>query len=212
MKKVLIVVSVIAVLFSGCISALVKSSIKDTPLGNKIVIHRNARVGDFAVLQGQHGKSQMTLKVKRYAGALLVVESDTATNPFGLGMKSVAKIEMWVTRGGIVKKGYLVDGKERTQLKIARYGQNEYVKKIPITYALRKKFGIKNRITVPAGTFYVRPVLYRMVKDSKESYSVYMTSNRVKFNQVAAYMYSKNSEGKYQKYSAFELSKHGRSL
>ncbi len=210
MKKIFIPILALAVIQTGCLGSLIRNSIKDTPIANKMIIHSGARVGDYAVLQGPDGKSQITMRIKRYAGSLLVIETDTSSNLFRLGMSSVAKIEIWATRSGSIRRGYLIDGTERIPLKIAKYGQNGYLKKIRLSYSLKKKLGITNKIKVPAGTYYIKATAFKSTKDTRDQISVYMTSRRVKFLQVATYVFLKDPDGEYQRVSSMELVKQGR--
>jgi len=211
MKKRLLTVFILLALSQfACISMLVKSSIKDSTLNNKMLLHRGARVGDFAIYKGTNGSAQVALSITGISRGLYIVRNEIGIIIPRIGVSNTAIIDMYVDRYGNVKKGFLIDGTEKTPIKIAKNGQNEYLKNIRVTSKLRKELDIPRKITINGKTFSVQPKIFKSIKDQKETLTVYLSNARVKFLYVASYVYSKEKDETYTKLSAFELSEQGR--
>jgi len=206
--KILVLVSLLF-LNTSCINSLIRSSVKDSTIGNKMPLHSNPRVGDFAVLKGSDGNAQMTLKIVSKKGAYFVIRTNTGVTFPGAGYINNLTIEMYVNKRGNIKRAYLIDGKDRTMLKIAKKGENEYMKPVRLTRSEKNNMNIPNRLTVPAGTFRVSSNAYKTINNERDQRIVYLTNRNVKFMQVASYSYSVNDNGDYDKYQGFELVSQG---
>jgi len=211
MKRIKILTLLIVLAMStSCINMIIKNSVKDTPLGNKMPLHSNPRVGDYAVLKASDGHVQMTLKITSKSGANYVIKSDTGTILPGIGYMNNLTLEIHVDRRSNVKKGFLIDGSERTPLKIAKPGDPEYMSVVRLSRAEASKLDLPRKITVGAGTFPVTATAYKMNKEDGEHRIVHLTNRRVKFTQVAAYTYYKNEDGTFTRQKSLELAEQGR--
>lgn len=210
MKKLLPVILVMALISQvSCLGSIIKNSAKDTPLNNKFLLHSNARVGDYAILQGAKGNSQIEMKIIGRSAGLFVVRSKTGYVLPGIGVRNALTIDIHVDRRGNVRKGFLIDGSEKTPLKVAKPGQNEYLQPIRLSAAQRREFDLSNRVTVKAGTYRVSTMAFKSIKDERETIVVYQNNPRVKFRHVIGYTFIKDGS-QYQKNTAIELVEQGR--
>lgn len=115
MKKLLPVILFMALLSqASCLGSIIRNSVKDTPLNNKFLLHSNARVGDYAILQGAKGSSQIEMKIIGRSAGLFVVRSKTGYVLPGLGLRNAVTIDVYVDRRGNVRQGFLIEGSEKT--------------------------------------------------------------------------------------------------
>lgn len=194
---------------TACLGSIIKNSVKDTPLGNKFLLHSNPRVGDFAILKGAGGNSQIEMKITGRSGGLFIVRTKTGFMLPGIGMRNAVTIDVYVSRGGKVYKGFYIDGAEKTPLKVAGPGENEYMQPVRLTAAQKREFDLTYSETTGVGTFRVRPVAYKSMKNGRETYIVHMDNPRVKFRHVAGYTFSRDGST-WQKTKALELIQQGR--
>lgn len=209
MKKVLLILfSALLISQAGCLGSLIKSSAKDTPLNNKMLLHRNARVGDFAVFQGANGTAQVKMKIIAKTGGLYLIRTKTGYVLPGVGFRNTLTIDVYTDWRGNIKKGYLIDGSEKIPLKVAAPGQNEYRVPYRLSAAQKRKFGLDNRVTVKAGTFRVSTVAFKSREKEKDTIIIYQVNSRAKFMHVAGYSFIKNGS-EYQKHPALEMIEQG---
>ncbi len=211
MKKISCAVLISAFLFgTGCLSAIIKSAVKDTPVANKIVLHSNPRVGDYALLKGgDEQQSYAKYSIVSKKGSLYVIRIETGVIIPGIGEMGKVTFEMNADRAGNVSSAFLVDGAERTPLKVAAPGDVSYLKPTSLTAAEKSKLEIPSRITVGAGTFNVTPLAYSQVNEGVEQKIVYLMNKSVKFGHVASYVYTIEGDD-ITKSKALELAEQGR--
>ncbi len=209
MKKFIsIIFAALLVTQAGCLKDMIKDSAKDTPLNNRILLHKNPRVGDYAIFQGAQGAAQVKMKIIGRSGKLFIIRSESGFVIPGVGFKESMTIDVYATWGGFVKKGFLVVGDERTPLKVAAPGQNEYMMPVNITADQKRKFGLGNSVTVKAGNFRVSLKAFKSRKSDRDTIVVYQISPQVKFMHVAGYSFLKNGS-EYEKHPALELIEQG---
>ncbi len=211
MKKILLPLLFIALLGStSCLSTIVSQAAKSSKVNNKMVLHSNPRVGDYAILKGSAGNTQMKLEIVKISHGLYVVRSETGVGMTGVGFMASLVVELHVTRSGIVKKAFVVEGTQYTPIQIARKGDPEYMTVVRLTSSEKRELDVPSRITVPAGTYSVSSVAFKSQKNDTEQRTVNLTSSRVKFGMVASYVYVKNSDGSFSRHQGFELAEQGR--
>jgi hypothetical protein len=210
MKKFLKIIFIFSLLINfSCLSSMIKSSIKDSTIGNKMLIHSNPRIGDYAIFKGAEGNSQMTLKITGKRGSNFIIRSETGINYPNVGLMGAVTLEFFVTRNGSIKKAFLIDGNEKFPLKIAKKNDKEYMNIVKLSRREIKSLDVPKTIIVPAGKFRVRPLAYKTRKDDKEYRTVYLLSKKVKFQHVASYTYYTDGNGVIQKHQSMRLEKQG---
>jgi len=212
LRKKLVIVTLIFATFTmtSCIGMFVKNSVKDSKIGNKFLLHSNPRVGDFAIWKGTDGHTEVKNRIIARRGALFIVKVETNMIIPNIGSHNILTLELYVTRRGLVRQAYLIDGNERTKLQIAKKGDLEYQKVVHLTAKQKRTYEIPRRVTVTAGTYNVRNEAFQSKKNKKETVVVYLTNPSVKFRYVSAITFYKNSDGSLSKHEAFELSNQGR--
>lgn len=209
MRKFLLASLVLMTLMgTSCIKSIVSSAAKDSKVNNRMMLHSNPRVGDYAIFRGASSQVQMTMKIKSKRGGLYIVTSDTAFGVSGKYMTTLL-LELHVTRSGYVKKAYVVESSGKTPLQIARKGDKEYMVMTRVTGSQLRAMKIPRRVTVPAGTYSVTPVVFKSKQDGQDVRTVHLVNKRVKFGMVAAYTYNYEG-GKYDKLKSMELVEQGR--
>ncbi len=209
MKKVLLILfSALLISQAGCLGSLIKNSAKDTPLNNKMLLHRYARVGDYAIFRGANDTAQVKMKIVAKIGGLYQIRTKTGLVLPGIGFRNTLTIDVYTDSRGNVKKGYLIDGDEKTPLKVAAPGQNEYRLPYRLSAAQKREFDLGSTVTVRAGTFKVSTVAFKSREKDKDTIIVYQTNSRAKFMHVAGYSLIKNGS-EYQKHPALEMIEQG---
>ncbi len=224
MRKIITLLFILsALIFTGCIGSLVKNAAKDTPIANKIEMHKWARTGDYAVYksipntqgdqtaQALAGNTQVTLKVISAAGNTVTIRHETQTSMFGAGFMNNLVFQITADKKGNVLKGYMIDSdsNEKTPLKIAKQGDQNYKMFKNMNTAELRALNIPTRITVPAGTFKV--YAKEATDTTNGTRTIYLYNPAVKFNQVATYVVYSNSEtGKKEVKRVLELVQQGR--
>lgn len=203
MKKIISLTAVLsALLLTSCMSMIVKNTIRDTPIGNKIILHDNAKTGDYAVYraglsdedpQAQAMMGETTVNVQIVSAKGNDVHIRHATNSTGMSGMFVNNIvfEIFSDKEGNVKRGTYNDGKETIELKIAGPGDENYNEFLPLKKADRDAWNIPERITVPAGTFDVEAMYYNDKQNTDDIQAVYLGSKKAKFYHVATILVNK---------------------
>jgi len=197
----------LTLLTTSCISSIVSNAAKSSKVNNKMLLHSSPRVGDYAVYRGSTGSVQMTMKITGKRGGLYVITSDTGFGLSGQYMSTLL-LELYVDRSGNVKKAYVVEGSGKTPLQIAQKGDDEYRSATRLSSSQVKAMGIPSSITVQAGTYSVKPVVYKSTKNGQDVRIVNLVNRRVKFGYVAALTYNKSGSS-YEKVQSMELVEQG---
>ncbi|MBN2041338.1 MAG: hypothetical protein JW864_14960 [Spirochaetes bacterium] len=226
MKKVTaILLLLMAVSTIGCLSSIVKNAAKDTPISNKIDIHSGAAKGDYAVLKSvkndemkndatasmMTGETTTTFKIVKKGSGHLTIRQEISTSMIGASFMNNLVFEITSDYKGNVVKGFLIDADsgERTPLKIAKQGDDNYYAAKPVSASQLKKWGIPTRIKVPAGIFSVKGIMSK--SDDSENIVVFLMNPKAKFGHVASYsVYPDPDTGEMKAYKALELVKQGR--
>ena len=209
MKRFNITAVLLCIMLStGCLSAIVKNSVKDTPIANRIDIHSGARTGDYAVLRAINsetskdpaasmlaGNTTSTMKVLKKSNGYITIGQETSTSMIGGGFMNSLVFQITADYRGNVRSGCMIDTRsgEKTPLKIARNGDKNYYHVKTVSNTQLRKWGIPTRITVPAGTFSVTGKA-SVNTDGSESITVFLVNPGVKFGHVATYAVYPDSE------------------
>ncbi len=210
MKKVFaIVVLGFALMTTSCISTLVSSVAKSQKVGNKMVFHKNPRIGDYAVYKGSDGKTRSTFRVVGKRHGLYVVQNDTGFEVAGNYMSALL-LEIHVDKYGNVRKAFVIDGAQKNPMVIAKKGDPEYITVKKLSSQQRKELDIPKKVTVPAGTFRVTPLVFSSVNKGRDSLTVNLVSRKAKFGHVEALTFY-NNDGVLEEANSLKLVEQGNS-
>gem|GEM_PF-1648276 len=212
-KIILLAVTGVIILSMSCLGGMIRDSIVETPINNKMMIHSYPRVGDYAEYRESNNAVYSKYSITGRSGRYFIIRLETGTLITGGIIMSKIIIEMYADRYGNIAKGYYVEGAKRTPLKVAKNGDKAYMNLIPLSYREKRQLNIPRRITVPAGTFNVRSKAFRVrskEKNSQYEKVVYLTNNRVKFGYVATYTFRKGDSGVFERQGALTLYSQGR--
>ena len=197
MKKViLLIVATSALILTSCMSMIVKNTIKDTPITNRIVLHNNVRQGDYAVyrtltdigdpqLETVTGETTVRIEVESVNGNEIHIKQTTnSTGMSGMFVNNIV-FNMITDKDGNVKSASYTDGEEIVPLKIAQPGDDIYNEYQKVNKSDHKKWNIPENITVPAGTFKVDAMYYNDKKYEDKNDIFYMGTKKVNFYHVA---------------------------
>ncbi|MBN1969247.1 MAG: hypothetical protein JXR48_02585 [Candidatus Delongbacteria bacterium] len=206
MRTIMMFTFVSFMLLTISCASMVKSAVKDSPISNKVFIHKNPKIGDMAVLESVVdknnpqasfiGKTTSTMTVKDIKGDLVTVKHDITSS----GMMSISGdmfFEYVVDLDGNVKSAVLIEGSERTPLKIAQPGDKGYNQFDEVSTEDMQKYNAQETITVPVGTFECTARYYVDPKKNGEV-QIYYTSDEIPFCHIASYVVYENDGYKVQ--------------
>ncbi|MDH5721663.1 MAG: hypothetical protein OEZ13_13750 [Spirochaetia bacterium] len=192
--KLFIAVSIIGGFYGCGTGAMMVKMIKNYPVANKFLIHKNPQVGDYAIIET---KGPISKQVKH---EVFSVKNDL------IGIKThvldTHYIEIFTDREGTVKKAAIVDKEtgEKDRLMVAKKGQYGYTE----FHKLDEKVILQTAI----GEFEC-DVIYTSIDMTKTgfagyAFSVYFISDDVKFLQVKNAGFRSDTQGSISSYAVIK--------
>jgi len=191
MKKFTIfLVFAVFVSATSCMKSMIKMTTSKVAMANKVLLHKNPKVGDYAVLASKQANSRTTLKV-------IAVSSDSVTVLYkiegsGTAMDEI-EFEAVTDFEGNVKKVDTIDkakNNERLPGKIAKPGDWEYMEWVKLTEEQIAAAKLPEKVIAKAGTFTYEIEGFKMTVLGMDTYMIYLVNKNVKFLQIAAYSLS----------------------
>ncbi|MBN2790348.1 MAG: hypothetical protein JXR69_09180 [Candidatus Delongbacteria bacterium] len=205
-KTILLLIMTLTLVLTSCMNMMLQSTMKNTPISNKIMLHDNIRVGDYAVYRSKIDAEDE--QSKKMAGETTVTVQITDINRSGVNIKQTAhttgvaaifantiEFDLVSDREGNIKTGFFYDGPEKIPLKIAKPGDAAYNTFGKLNKTDHKKWNIPREVTVPAGTFTVDAVYYNDKDTQEGTHSVYLGNKKVKFYNVATMLVEESADG-----------------
>jgi len=184
MKRIIpVLIFSIVLSTTSCMKSLVKGMTSNVPFANKVLIHKNPKVGDYAILEGSG--FQNTMKV-------IAVGSDSVTVRYESNATGISDLvfEAVLDFEGNVKKVDTIDkanNNERVPGTIAKPGDWAYMEWVKLTKEQIEAAKLPAKVTVKAGTFDYEIDGFKMSVMGTTTYMMYLTNKDAKFLQVASY-------------------------
>ncbi|MDA3884760.1 MAG: hypothetical protein PF638_04120 [Candidatus Delongbacteria bacterium] len=210
MKKILLSITVISMLLlTSCMSMMLQSTIKNTPISNKIMLHDNVRVGDYAVYKSKIdaedeqskamiGETTVTVQITEINRSGVYIKQTVQTTGVAAIFANTMEFNLVSDREGNIKSGYFYDGPEKIPLNIAKPGDAAYNTFEKLNKTDHKKWNIPREVTVPAGIFTVDAMYYNDKDTKLGTHSVYLVSDKVSFYNVATMLVEEQPDGTKQ--------------
>lgn len=207
MKKILLPLLMVSMLLlTSCMSMMLQSTIKNTPISNKIMLHDNVRVGDYAIYKSKVdaedeqskamiGETTVTVKVTNVTRNRVTILQTMKTTGVAAIFANTMEFELISDLDGNIQSGSFYEGPEKTPLKIAKPGDDVYNTFGKLNKTDHKKWNIPGEITVPAGTFKVDAMYYNDKDMQEGTHSVYLGTKKVKFFNVATMLVEEKPDG-----------------
>jgi len=195
-KKIIILLflSILVIFNVSCWKQFVKSVGTTLIYNNKILLHKNPRVGDYAIYKNYYENAINTMTRK-----IIKVENNRITMTVEQNSSDDQRLndlywEIITDPSGNVIDMYQIDKEDnsRAQLKIAKQPGEGFIKEYANTFGIAgSSIQIPGKITVPAGTFTVST----KSKFTQEKYTIseidYLINDKVPFLEVYSYHYTK---------------------
>lgn len=207
MKKTIFLLTITSILLlTSCMNMMLQTTIKDTPISNKIMLHDNVRVGDYAIYKSKIsaedeeskkmiGQTTVTVQViDRRRNNITIKQIINSTGMAAL-FASTMEFELTSDDNGNIKSGYFYDGPEKIPLKIAKEGDDVYNTFGKLNKTDHRTWNIPGEVTVPAGTYKVDAMYYKDKDMQEGTHSVYLGTKKVKFYNVATMLVEEKSDG-----------------
>ncbi|NOR45927.1 MAG: DUF1684 domain-containing protein [Candidatus Delongbacteria bacterium] len=207
MKKFLLLITVLStLLLTSCMSMMLQSTIKNTPISNKIMLHDNIRVGDYAIYKSKIetedeqskamiGETTVTVKVTNITRNRVTISQTMHTTGVAAIFANTMEFELISDKEGNIISGIFYQGPEKIALKIAKPGDAVYNTFGKLNKTDHKKWEIPRKVTVPAGTFTVDAMYYSDKDTQPGTHSIYLGTKKVKFYNVATMVVEEKSDG-----------------
>ena len=207
MKKFLLLIIVLSMLLlTSCMSMMLQSTIKNTPISNKIMLHDNIRAGDYAIYKSKIdvedeqskamiGETTVTVKVINITRNRVTILQTMHTTGVAAIFANTMEFELISDLKGNIISGSFYEGPEKTPLKIAKPGDDVYNTFGKLNKTDHSKWNIPGKVTVPAGTFTVDAMYYNDKDMQEGTHSVYLGTKKVKFFNVATMVVEEKPDG-----------------
>ncbi|MDA3837990.1 MAG: hypothetical protein PF574_03300 [Candidatus Delongbacteria bacterium] len=207
MKKVLLSITVISMLLlTSCMSMMLQSTIKETPISNKIMLHDNVKVGDYAIYKSKVdsedeqskamiGETTVTVQVTNVTRNKVTISQTMNTTGVAAMFANTMEFELIADLKGNIESGTFYQGTEKIPLKIAKPGDDVYNTFGKLNKTDHRKWNIPREVTVPAGTFTCDAMYYNDKDTQKGTHSVYLGTKKVKFYNVSTILVEEKPDG-----------------
>lgn len=222
MYKKILQLTVLCILFilTSCAS-LLKNTIKDTPVENKIPLHQNPQKGDYAIYKAAPysdnpqanliaGSLTTTLEITEVSGDNVYIKESFQSKGIAFSYMDGVVFKIITDKDGNVKKAFLVDHGEEIKLKIAKEGDENYNNYKALSSEDFHKWHVPSKVKVTAGEFETTARYLRKTKSTKNAeHAVYFTNPNVKFCHVASGAIVKKNDEVFECKIVLELIEQG---
>jgi hypothetical protein len=195
-----LVIIVIPLMLNGCLSSYIKNEIKQTDVGQKINIHENPQIGDYAVLKDSEDDTEMIQEIIDIKNNSVHIKFRIKFNLDSLfttlmGSVNNSHFEFLTDKKGKTLEAYFIDpeNNEKDILGIS----NEKIK----THIVEGDY----LITTKAGNFKTKLVWHTEKDEEGILYNITFLSKNVKFNTVRSFTFS--SKKKFEKFISLSINK-----